>query len=228
MHLDEIVAKIFHEMNNNLMKQYDSYQSRYRYQSAGCNSNNSSVSSILKEPGRSKLKHQRSVRFEEPDDYSSNEVSFDMKNSCNPQGKQSPKITPNNSFMINKTPIKPNFSECSPQPSINSKNHRSSKSSVISSQDTYPNSSPIKILSVTRLSQNNYSSNSPKFQPKTLNYDFRDQSFYQKLNRFIKAKESISPIRSTNTSFIQDVKLSKNINEKNIEMNQSYESPINS
>ena len=208
------------------MKKHDSYQSRSRYQSTGCNSNNSSISSILKEPGRSKLKHQRSVRFEEPDDFSSNEISFDIKN-INIKPTLSPKNTSNNIFTVNQSPPKPNFSEYSPQVSVYSKSHKSSKSSIIPNQFAYPNSSPIKIISVTKLSKASESSNSPKFQPKTLNYEFRDQSFYQKLNKFINAKGSVSPVRSVNSSFVQEVKTTKIANEKALGVNQSYEAPAN-
>lgn len=198
------------------MRKAGSYLERVRCKSTGSNSNNSSISSILKEPGKCKLKHQRSVRFEEPNTFSSNDASFDLNSPI--QVKPSPKSAQVPSYSMQDSGFsKPKFSDFSPK--IQTKSHKASKSLITSYT---PSQSPVKIVSVVKTVKPNEVLHSQKFYPKTLNYEFRNESFYQNLNKFINAKTSMSPVRSVNTSFIQENK-PVNINT----VNKSYESPGN-
>ena len=207
------------------MRRGGSYLERSRCKSTGSNSNNSSVCSILKDPKKGKLKHQRSVRFEEPDTFSSNDASFDIKHMCEikTSPKSAPAAMPSN---ISLGLSKPVFSDYSPsQFLINKPNHRSSRSTVVSNVSTTPNTSPIKILSIVKSNKAGEVNLSPKFQPKTLNYEFRNESFYQKLNKFISAKSSVSPVRSVNTSFAQDLPSAKVSKECLTTASRCFESP---
>ncbi len=53
-----------------------------------------------------------------------------------------------------------------------------------------------KVFLTKRSSKKRNSSISPKFEPKMINFDFRDQRFYEKLNKFIINKNSVSPERA--------------------------------
>ena len=207
------------------MRKGGSYLERSRCKSTGSNSNNSSVCSILKDPKKGKLKHQRSVRFEEPDTFSSNDASFDIKHMC--EIKTSPKSAPVAiPSIISLGLSKPAFSDYSPsQFLLNKPNHRSSRSTVVSNASTTPSASPTKILSIVKSNKAGELNLSPKFQPKTLNYEFRNQSFYQKLNKFISAKSSVSPVRSVNTSFAQDLPSTKISKECLASVTRCFESP---
>lgn len=197
-------------------------------------SNNSFVSSILKSPERSKLKHQRSVRFKEPDSATNNEESFDISPPSHPQNQNSPK----NAFSSYVSPSRKNLSEYSPTESSGKKIHNPSKSTIVTSD----NPGQIKIIKIAKLQKAPESSISPKFQPRTLSYDFRNQDFYHKLNKFISGRPAgtglsadfsyekgekiipASPEKSANASFVHEEKREKPL-KVYANVNRSFENP---
>ncbi|OMJ87464.1 hypothetical protein SteCoe_10795 [Stentor coeruleus] len=216
------------------MRKTETQAEKNRCQSTNT-SNNSFVSSILKSPERSKLKHQRSVRFKEPDSPTNNEESFDVTPASLPQNSNSPK----NTFSSYASPSKKTLSEYSPTESSVKKTHNPSKSTIVTSD----NPGQIKIIKIAKLQKAQESSISPKFQPRTLSYDFRNQDFYHKLNKFIsgrpagtgvsadfsqgKYENSITASRekSANASFVHEEKQDKPL-KAYANVNKSFESPV--
>ncbi|OMJ85088.1 hypothetical protein SteCoe_13675 [Stentor coeruleus] len=216
------------------MKKIENQTEKLRCQSTGT-SQNSSVSSILKDPGKSKPKHNRSVRFEEPDDIPKHNDSYELPQACANQVS----VSPNNSFTSSISPSRKKLYGPSPTVTSIKKGHRPSKSEIVSSDYANLIYTPIKIVNITKLQKPPEPCLSPKFHPKTLKYDFRTQDFYQKLNRFINGKTETrtsaevvlnkndyklqeSPEKNVNTSFVQEVKKEKNIS-GSVNVNRSFE-----
>jgi hypothetical protein len=182
-----------------MMKKIETHFLRSRCQSTGCDSNNTSISSILKNPSKLKLKHQRSVRFEEPKSSSSSDKSFDTKiynrvesisPNCTLKTKQ---FVPKTSSIIEKT--------YSPQ-AISIKSYKDTIKTSKPIETTGTIFTPIKKQSNSKQLKLPQHTVSPKFEPTTLNYEFRDLDFYQKLNKFISSKYSLSPNRNSGSSLM--------------------------
>jgi hypothetical protein len=185
-------------------------QERNRCQSTDSNTS-CIVSSILKKPSKFKLKHQRSVRFEEPDSSPQSETT----NEHNTLSLQQGPLSPNSSFSINQSPQKSLFSNESPSSYLRS--HRPKQSSQCI-PDSY-NQSPIKIITIAKQSKAAENKESPKEGQKTLKLECRDATFYNKLNYFLNAKSSLSPARVNPT--VVNVKTKK---PANLSVNQSFDS----
>jgi hypothetical protein len=154
----------------------------------------SSVNSILKDPSKSKLKHNRSVRFLEPEDDSSEE-SLESRSVCQQQTKETAhpvRLNVVNDFIrINKRESCLNtlFQPSKPNPSTSKKKE---EVKVIKNTEKIINKANSK------QKKNFHSSASPKFEPKVINFEFRDKSFYAKLNKFISTK-TCSPEKTQKT-----------------------------
>ena len=185
-------------------------QERNRCQSQDSNTS-CIVSSILKKPSKFKLKHQRSVRFEEPD----SSPQSDTMTEHNTLSLQQGLLSPNTSFSITQSPQKSLFSNESPK--SYQRSHRPKQSSQ-SIPDSY-NQSPIKIITKAKQSKAAESKESPKDGQSTLKLECRDASFYSKLNYFLNAKSSLSPARVNPT--VVNVKTRK---PGNLTINQSFDS----
>ncbi|OMJ71738.1 hypothetical protein SteCoe_29956 [Stentor coeruleus] len=168
------------------MKKIENQTEKIRCQSTGV-SQNSSVSSILKDPGKLKPKHNRSVRFEDPNIILKNNDIYELPQAYLNQVK----ISPNNSFISNTSPSRKKLYDHSSFVASIKKSHRLSKSEIVSSDYTNLIYTPIKIINVTKIHKPHEPCLSPKFPPKTLKYDFRNQDFYEKLNKFISSKNEI-------------------------------------
>lgn len=164
-----------------------SYPQNSRSLSVEPDHNKSCVSSILKDPSKSKFKHNRSVRFLEPEDFSSDE-SLDTKSVCQQQSKDVPK--PINNYFV-RDYLKFNKRESCASQEVQVKKGKFEGNKVKNSKNV------INKVQGKIVKKNCYSSTEPKFEPKVINFEFRDKSFYAKLNKFIKGKESVSPDRVT-------------------------------
>lgn len=148
----------------------------------------SSLSSILKDPSRSKLKHNRSVRFLEPEDYSSEE-SLETKSVCQQQTKAAIQVIcqpfMNDFIRLNKREsyMSNPVNSIPPQPPIFIKKREELK--IIKNSKNVVNQSSAKAKP-----KKFHSSASPKIEPKIINFGFRDKNFYEKLNKFICNKVS--------------------------------------
>lgn len=143
--------------------------------------------SILKDPSKSKLKHNRSVRFLEPEDFSSEE-SLENKSVCQQQTKEIPK--PLNKFFIR------DYLNFFNRETFNSQQNPRSKKQV---EEKKIVKNPKKMSEKGKSkpgTKPGFSSTDPGFEPKVINFQFRDKNFYAKLNKFIKGKESVSPVRN--------------------------------
>lgn len=163
-------------------------QDRNRCQSTDSNTS-CIVSSILKKPSKYKLKHQRSVRFEEPDSSPQSETT----NEHNTMSVQQGPLSPNSSFSINQTASKSIFTNNSPKSSLS---HHRPKQSSQSISDSY-NQSPLKIITIAKKSKAAENKEASKEGQKILKLECRDSVFYNKLNYFLNAKSSLSPTRDT-------------------------------
>lgn len=146
------------------------------------------VASILKDPSKSKLKHNKSVHFEDFEPLSSEE-SFNSPTFCQQQTKQS--VTRQNFLnfycpKLIKTPAKEKLNQ----------NHTNSfKKSPNSDKGKSPqNVSPskkkfIKVVSAKKINKMTRISVSPIVVNSVINFEFRDQRFYKNLNKFISVKE---------------------------------------
>ena len=148
----------------------------------------SSLSSILRDPSKSKLKHNRSVRFLEPEDYSSEE-SLDNKSVCQQQTKAAIQVVcqpfMNDFIRLNKREsyMGNPANNAIPQPPVFIKKREEFKMIRNPKNVIAQNSAKIKPKKF-------HSSASPKFEPKIINFGFRDKNFYEKLNKFICNKVS--------------------------------------
>ena len=302
-------------------------QERNRKQSSDSN-NSLIISSILKKPNKSKLKHQRSVRFEDPDEAPIIEYNPEH----NTLSVQQYHISPNNSFTLSQSPSRTKCSGSSPisvskptrskqssksyiestleimkdlvdsQLAKESQSHQSksvqetkgkvvinvkyskdkprqatkdqivlkvaeesrsnrASRSVLEFEDrkisretnrregsvvretrdekNSPNKerkqtgisndfhekyseSPIKIITVAKLSKGHEARNSPKANPKTMKLECRNETFYNKLNYYLNAKTSLSPSRVPSNESRGPIKKSINLSEP-----CSMESPSN-
>jgi hypothetical protein len=280
-------------------------QERNRRQPSDSN-NSCIISSILKKPNRSKLKHQRSVRFEDPDD--SPVIEYNPEH--NTLSVQQYHVSPNTSFTLNQSPSRSrfpgnspvsssrpsrskaetrsyneNFVELSKVPTesqfpqeimknskklsvdcrskndlkvvINAKYSKEQKISEIkevkelkiplepvetqespekalkkelkdrftcTEQKDRLNESPIKIITVAKLSKGSESRVSPRAVPKTMKLGCRDETFYNKLNYYLNAKSSLSPSRVPSAGPEVRNPIKKTIN---LSVNRALDSPSN-
>lgn len=165
------------------MKKTSKSQRRTRCQSI-INNNTCMLTSILKKPSKFKLKHQRSVRFEEPG--ISCPTTFSLTSSIIEPFCASP-----NNELIQTSPSKSRLSSTSPitfsatgQPQFSS------------SLNEGFNPTPVKIIKIAQLGVNNGFKESPKSGQKVLKLDCRDDKFYNKLNFFLNTRNSVSPGRN--------------------------------
>lgn len=113
------------------MRKSANSQSRNRTQSTDSN-NSLIISSILKKPNKSKLKHQRSVRFEDPDD--SPIIEYNPEH--NTLSVQQYHMSPNTSFSLSQSPSRTRCSGNSPVSSSKpTRTKNSSKSCIENSID---------------------------------------------------------------------------------------------
>jgi hypothetical protein len=164
------------------MKKIESQTEKFRCQSTGT-SNNSSVSSILKDPSKSKHNTNRSVRFEQPEDTLNYDCIHKISEACIQQSPNSLKIT-----SASKPPAKSHLSDRSSTLASINKKQNPDKNAIISIKSPEVLYSPIKTFKSSKFSRPPQSSSSPISKPKTLSYDFRTQDFYQKLSKFINNK----------------------------------------
>ena len=135
--------------------------------------------SILKDPSQTKLKHNRSVRFIDPE--SSSEESLEAKPICQQQIKDPPPP-----ILFQATNLKFIKREsCVGQvvPTFIKKGEESKTQRAV------------KKFQGKLVKKTFHSSASPKIDQKVMNFEFRDKSFYAKLNKFMSNKGSISPER---------------------------------
>jgi hypothetical protein len=157
------------------MRASDDIYSKLRCQSTGSNQN-TSISSILKSPTKSKLKHQRSVRFEEP--LSQNEASFEV----HPPSK----LSPNSSFtVVNPSPKARKEPFAAPP---YAKVHRATRSTANADEFTAINPSAMKIITIAKLARATEAKTSPKAHQNASKLGCRDDKFYQKLNFYLSGK----------------------------------------
>jgi hypothetical protein len=164
------------------MKKFSKSQERNRCESIE-GSNTCILAGILKKPSKYKLKHQRSVRFEDPPT-SNQESNFSLTSSYMEVVNTSPSST------LNTSPSKTGFSNTSPVkfvqfPSNFSKNYEEDSGKT-----------PLKIIKIAKNGKKFDFKGSPKSGQKVLKFDCRDEKFYNKLNFFLNAKGSVSPVRS--------------------------------
>ncbi|OMJ82446.1 hypothetical protein SteCoe_16855 [Stentor coeruleus] len=165
------------------------FDDKSRSKSIDSKSHNNSVYSILKDPSKSKLKHHRSVRFIEPEDFSSEE-SLESKSVCQQQSKIQILKTPVNDFFKQNSPKEPQpYKPVSGSSKLIIKNHKA-KDLQYNKPDNKPKAQLHKIVVKNKRSKGYHFSASPKFEPKIINYEFRDKNFYEKLNKFIYCKPS--------------------------------------
>lgn len=182
------------------------YQEISRSMSLRTDRHKHSVSSILKDPSRSKLKHNRSVRFMDPES-SSSDSSIEPKPTCQQQSKvnlPSPTIISPVSN-IQPAPVKPAQIPPPPAPKFLKRESYASqvtptfikkpeevklKKSSKKLPEKPPDKSPVKSPK-----KNFHSSASPRIDQKVMNFGFRDSNFYAKLNKYISSKGSVSPDR---------------------------------
>ncbi|OMJ79424.1 hypothetical protein SteCoe_20579 [Stentor coeruleus] len=163
------------------------FDDKSRSKSIDSKSHNNSVCSILKDPSRSKLKHNRSVRFLEPSDFSSEE-SLESKSVCQQQSKIKILKTPVNAFSQENSPKEPKLHKpISDSSKLIIKNH---KAQVLqyNKPDNKIKAQLHKVVVKNKGSKGYHFSASPKFEPKIINYEFRDKNFYEKLNKFVYCK----------------------------------------
>ncbi|OMJ80756.1 hypothetical protein SteCoe_18914 [Stentor coeruleus] len=192
------------------MKKY--HDDKCRSKSIDSKSHNNSVCSILKDPSRSKLKHQRSVRFLEPEDFSS-EGSLESKSVCQQQFKAQKPKGKKKSLLQYSSPRQPIAEKHDHSHNLDKymiKDHKS--------QDMQYNHKESKIkpqihkfIVKNKTNKGHNFSASPKFEPKVINYNFRDKNFYDNLNRFISHKSSTSPKRHINHKHHEDTKLNVSV-----------------
>ena len=143
------------------------------------------LTSILKKPNKSRRKHQRSVRFEDP------QGSIPGSH-LSPTSSYLEPLNTSPSSTLTTSPSKSTFSSTSPI-----------KFTQISSKPPNPGEcvkkTPIKILKITKKGNNFDFKDSPKSGQKVLHLDCRDEKFYNKLNFFLNAKTSVSPARCADT-----------------------------
>ena len=107
-----------------------SAKSQFRNRTQSSDSNNSLIiSSILKKPNKSKLKHQRSVRFEDPDD--SPIIEYNPEH--NTLSVQQYHMSPNTSFSLSQSPSRTRCSGSSPVSSSKPTRSKNSFKSCIES-----------------------------------------------------------------------------------------------
>ena len=151
--------------------------------------NKSCVSSILKDPSKSKFKHNRSVRFIEPEDFSSEE-SNEAKSVCQQQSKDMPR--PINNFFVR------DYLKCYKRESCASQKVPVKKGKLEEEEEKKKVKNSKRVCSRVQskiVKKNSNTSIEPKFEPKVMNFGFRDKNFYAKLNKFITGKDSVSPDR---------------------------------
>jgi len=169
-----------------------------------------SVSSILKDPSRSKLKHNRSVRFMDAESSSSSDSSIEPKPTCQQQSKvvlASQSITSTTSIP-QPAPLKPpanlqTFGQSAPIPAPkflkrDSYASQQTPTFIKKPEETKPKKPKKKVpeKSPTKTPKKNFhSSASPRIDQKVMNFGFRDSNFYAKLNKYISSKGSVSPER---------------------------------
>lgn len=152
---------------------------------SACGNNHSHISSILKSPGMPKLKHHRSVRFEDPDSMAKPYGSFDLS-------PISISISPSPQsclFTDTSSPIQKDHQvHVSVSPNI-AKYYHQKERELFSKEmpNNYP--SPVKIIKVVKLTKRKKSALFTKFKPRVLSYDFRNEEFYKKLSKFYSLKK---------------------------------------
>lgn len=208
------------------MKKIENQTEKFRCQSTGT-SNNSSVSSILKDPSKSKHKTNRSVRFEQPEDTPDYDCIHKISESCIQQNPNSPK-----SSFSSKPPAKSHHPDRSSTLSNINKKQNPDKNAIISIKSPEVLYSPIKTFRSSKFSRPIQSSTSPISKPKTLSYDFRTQDFYQKLSKFINTKPHLPKpptklIKKPNQSPNPPKLLNSSILHKNLQDPQAYQTPPN-
>lgn len=194
------------------MKKTSKSQERNREQSISGN-DTCILTSILKKPSKFKLKHQRSVRFEEPE--TSCPTTFSLTSSINETQFTSP--VNNNPLSI--SPSKSRLSSTSPV-KINSKGHSQFSRSL---KESF-NPTPVKIIKISKIDSKDFR-DSPKSGQKVLKLDCRDEKFYNKLNFFLNAKSSVSPVRCGEVDGEGNVRVSKK--KINFKVNRLYEDTAN-
>ena len=152
------------------------------------------VASILKDPSKSKLKHNKSVHFEDFDALSSDE-SLESKSFCQQQTREN--ATSHRFFnqhcqsgLKNQTVEKIALVQ----------SNKFTQNRVIKKEDAYPDfphnkKQFIKVNSANKTKKQKINNKSPKPVPNAISYGFRDKKFYENLNRFIAVKTSASPVR---------------------------------
>lgn len=186
-----------------------SYQEISRSMSLRTDRRKHSISSILKDPSRSKLKHNRSVRFMDAES-SSSDSSIEPKPTCQQQSKV---VLPSQSITSpisnpQPAPLKPpqNPQTLAQNPPIAAPKFLKRESYASQLTPTFikkPEETKPKKLkkkapekSPTKSPKKNFhSSASPRIDHKVMNFGFRDSNFYAKLNKYISSKGSVSPER---------------------------------
>lgn len=163
------------------------FDDKSRSKSIDSKSHNNSVCSILKDPSRSKLKHHRSVRFIEPEDFSSEE-SLESKSVCQQQSKIQMLKTPAGAFFQESSPKEPQAHKpVSGSSKLIIKNHKA-QDIQYNKPDSKIKAQLHKVVVKNKGGKGYHFSASPKFEPKIINYEFRDKNFYDKLSKFIFSK----------------------------------------
>ncbi|OMJ71247.1 hypothetical protein SteCoe_30591 [Stentor coeruleus] len=191
---------------------YSNYESRC--QSTTSKSNNSSVSSILKDTSISRPKTRNKVRFEDSPEtsnmcfsynqkdheesefsnynkpHSANNIDINLNDSISSMKISTPiSVSPSNKF-FNKQRIATDKNYSEPWKAMKTTNRLSSGNIK---------QSPVKVVAVHEVCDE---VSEPRFIPKVINYAFRNQDFYEKLSKFYTSPEK-SPENRREKIFIK-------------------------
>ena len=153
--------------------------------------------SILKDPSRSKLNHNKSVHFEDFDALSGEE-SLESKSFCQQQTRENAKsrqIFSQYSQIGRKYPNVNTIANAQSNPFTQNK---FSKKDEVDPDFSCNKKHFIKINPKNKIKKSKIKSNSPKPILNAISFGFRDKKFYENLNRFIAVKSSASPVRNGN------------------------------
>ena len=171
--------------------------SKLRSRSIESRKSNDYVISILKDPSKSNLKHNKSVHFDDRLDILSEE-SNETKASYQQQYKDIEK-TPHFCSVLCKDKEKHSSIDNKFHFKMNNFEQKIKQKEFDTNKETKAKKNRFTKGISTKVKLNSSeSSSSPKFAPKIINFQFRDQGFYEKLNKFIIHKELVSPKRKKN------------------------------
>ena len=159
-----------------------------RYHSTISKNSDTSVSSILRDSSAHRPKKQHSVRFEDSPIQLEKTIHINLSVFCSRVSSPSPSIC---------SPV-PSYCQSPKSKTRNPNNNKISHPLSTNVSISSPaKQSPVKAYSVQSV-QESHCENSqvvdPKFGPKLLNYSFRNNGFYEKLNKFYEkpAEEKVS------------------------------------